>query len=77
MSIVNAPPANGAYGHPAGAVRRRRPTILACLHQTANTAGAMRAFRSAGDARCSACGAASCASCVAAIRLDMAGAPRP
>jgi LysM repeat protein len=42
MNIVNAPLTNGAYGYPAGTTRRRKPTMLACLHQTANTATAMQ-----------------------------------
>jgi N-acetylmuramoyl-L-alanine amidase CwlA len=37
VSIVTALLTNKAYGYPArGARRRRKPTILACLHQTAN-----------------------------------------
>jgi hypothetical protein len=33
---------NKAYGYPTrGARRRRKPTILACLHQTANARGEM------------------------------------
>lgn len=42
MNIVTALLTNGAFGYPKGAVRRRKPTILACLHQTANTAAAMQ-----------------------------------
>lgn len=42
MNIVNAPLTNGAYGYPRGAKRRRKPTILAVLHQTSNTATAMQ-----------------------------------
>lgn len=37
MSTVTALLTNKAYGYPTrGARRRRKPTILACLHQTAN-----------------------------------------
>ena len=37
MTIVTALLTNKAYGYPTrGARRRRKPTILACLHQTAN-----------------------------------------
>ena len=37
MSTVTALLTNKAYGYPRrGARRRRKPTILACLHQTAN-----------------------------------------
>ncbi len=37
MRTVTALLTNKAYGYPArGARRRRKPTILACLHQTAN-----------------------------------------
>ncbi len=37
MSTVTALLTNKAYGYPTrGAKRRRKPTILACLHQTAN-----------------------------------------
>ncbi len=37
MSTVTALLTNTAYGYPTrGARRRRKPTILACLHQTAN-----------------------------------------
>ena len=37
MTAVTALLTNQAYGYPArGARRRRKPTILACLHQTAN-----------------------------------------
>ena len=37
MNVVTALLTNGAYGYPTrGARRRRKPTILACLHQTAN-----------------------------------------
>ena len=37
MSTVTALLTNKAYGYPIrGARRRRKPTILACLHQTAN-----------------------------------------
>ena len=37
MTTVNALLTNRAYGYPTrGARRRRKPTILACLHQTAN-----------------------------------------
>ena len=36
MATVTALLTNKAYGYPAmGARRRRKPTILACLHQTA------------------------------------------
>ena len=41
MTTVTALLTNGAYGYPKGAARRRKATILACLHQTANTATAM------------------------------------
>ncbi len=41
MNLVTALLTNGAYGYPKGAARRRKATILACLHQTANTATAM------------------------------------
>ena len=37
MTTVTALLTNKAYGYPTrGARRRRKPTILACLHQTAN-----------------------------------------
>jgi hypothetical protein len=37
VSTVTALLTNKAYGYPTrGARRRRKPTILACLHQTAN-----------------------------------------
>jgi hypothetical protein len=37
MSTITALLTNKAYGYPTrGARRRRKPTILACLHQTAN-----------------------------------------
>ena len=36
MNLVTALLTNGAYGYPRGAARRRKATILACLHQTAN-----------------------------------------
>ena len=37
MRTVTALLTNKAYGYPTrGARRRRKPTILACLHQTAN-----------------------------------------
>ena len=37
MTTTTAPLTNKAYGYPTrGARRRRKPTILACLHQTAN-----------------------------------------
>ena len=37
MTAVTALLTNKAYGYPTrGARRRRKPTILACLHQTAN-----------------------------------------
>ncbi len=37
MTTVTALLTNRAYGYPTwGARRRRKPTILACLHQTAN-----------------------------------------
>ncbi len=37
MITVTALLTNRAYGYPTrGAQRRRKPTILACLHQTAN-----------------------------------------
>ena len=37
MRTVTALLTNKAYGYPMrGARRRRKPTILACLHQTAN-----------------------------------------
>ena len=37
MKTVTALLTNKAYGYPTrGARRRRKPTILACLHQTAN-----------------------------------------
>ena len=42
MNLVTALLTNGAYGYPKGAARRRKATILACLHQTANTATAMQ-----------------------------------
>ena len=42
MNLVTALLTNGAYGYPRGAARRRKATILACLHQTANTATAMQ-----------------------------------
>ena len=41
MNLVTALLTNGACGYPRGAARRRKPTILACLHQTANRATAM------------------------------------
>jgi len=48
MKLVTALLTNRAYGYPTrGARRRRKPTILACLHQTANakaTAVAERAY---------------------------------
>ena len=35
--MITAPLTNKAYGYPTrGSRRRRKPTILACLHQTAN-----------------------------------------
>ena len=42
MNLVTALLTNGAYGYPKGAARRRQATILACLHQTANTATAIQ-----------------------------------
>lgn len=43
MNVVTAMLTNQAYGFPSrGDRRRRQPTILACLHQTANTATAMQ-----------------------------------
>jgi hypothetical protein len=37
VSTVTALLTNKAYGYPTrGARRRRKPTILACLHQTTN-----------------------------------------
>jgi hypothetical protein len=42
MNTVTALLTNGAYGFPRGHERRVKPTILACLHQTANTATAMQ-----------------------------------
>ncbi len=37
MTTITALLTNKAYGYPTrGARRRRKPTILACLHQTAN-----------------------------------------
>jgi N-acetylmuramoyl-L-alanine amidase CwlA len=37
MTTINRLLTNKAYGYPTrGAKRRRKPTILACLHQTAN-----------------------------------------
>ncbi len=37
MTTITALLTNKAYGYPTrGAKRRRKPTILACLHQTAN-----------------------------------------
>ena len=37
MSTITAILTNKAYGYPTrGSRRRRKPTILACLHQTAN-----------------------------------------
>ena len=37
MTAITALLTNRAYGYPTrGARRRRKPTILACLHQTAN-----------------------------------------
>ena len=41
MTTVTAPLTNKAYGYPTrGAKRRRKPTILACLHQTSNATAA-------------------------------------
>ena len=53
MNIVSAPLTNGAYGFPQGKVRRRKPTILACLHQTAGTASALaeRRYANRADSR--------------------------
>jgi hypothetical protein len=42
VNLVTALLTNGAYGYPRGAARRRKPVILACLHQTANRATAMQ-----------------------------------
>ena len=37
MTTITAQLTNKAYGYPTrGARRRRKPTILACVHQTAN-----------------------------------------
>jgi hypothetical protein len=37
MTAITALLTNKAYGYPTrGARRRRKPTVLACLHQTAN-----------------------------------------
>ena len=46
MSTVTALLTNKAYGYPTrGARRRRKPTILACLHQTANAHATARQER--------------------------------
>ena len=36
MNLVTALLTNKAYGYPRGSVRRRKPSVLAVLHQTAN-----------------------------------------
>lgn len=46
MKVVTALLTNKAYGYPTrGARRRRKPTILACLHQTANAKATARQER--------------------------------
>ena len=46
MTAVTALLTNKAYGYPTrGARRRRKPTILACLHQTANAKATAMAER--------------------------------
>ena len=46
MTTLTAILTNKAYGHPTrGALRRRKPTILACLHQTSNATATARQER--------------------------------